>query len=627
MSSGCGDVLSLEGMKTIKLHQTFEAEVITGREGGVASGGEIDTATNAVTAQVQKTLPAILRDIGFDRASFDFSAGGTLGIADRNKIVYNPADNNWYSWSGVLPKIVSAGEDPTADANWKPRTDQLLRQDLISTATGLGSSLVSAPAGGTLAQTVLFITPEQNGAVGDGVTDDSDAVQAAINKAAARSVTANSIYLPQFVVLSRVYKITKTLTIDGSKVRMAALGGGGFYFDPTGTYTSSRCIVVTGTSTNAAYVGQTGALFDGVSFVSSGNSLDLFYVVHNSSVGGNNGACLHNIDNISVRGFSRVYTHGSGGWGWTFKGCQFSGNTNLMNIVTASDTYERHSFFGCTWQNGGYAFIMNNPNGKIYWHGGSIDYCDGLANISNGHLEANGHNEWTARSMPLVVITGSNASVAVSGTMFVRNNTSTLYYIFQQFQRRQVSLRDVTFITDGTNVSLGVISNLEVVKHNLTFPNDSAKGIAYHSSDENLINTTTLNADYSLSVTANHTVSVSGGVLTVTATAGGTASHLYIDIPVVGMSRVAFKVIASNTSSAGAIFLNKYLLTLNKTQIADLSSSGTTSWAASASSVGGGSVTVFDIPKQAGYLRLDFNVVKLTTGTSFIIESLKTFTY
>lgn len=130
MSSGCGDVLSLEDLKTAKKHQTFEAEVITGRAGGVSGGAEIDTAANPVTGQVQKTMPAILRDIGFSAASFDFTTGGTLTVADRDVVVYNPADNNWYSWSGTLPHAVAAGTDPTADSNWKPRTDQLLRQEL-----------------------------------------------------------------------------------------------------------------------------------------------------------------------------------------------------------------------------------------------------------------------------------------------------------------------------------------------------------------------------------------------------------------------------------------------------------------------------------------------------------------
>ena len=33
----CGDVLSLEDLQTAKKHQIFEAEVITGKAGGVAS--------------------------------------------------------------------------------------------------------------------------------------------------------------------------------------------------------------------------------------------------------------------------------------------------------------------------------------------------------------------------------------------------------------------------------------------------------------------------------------------------------------------------------------------------------------------------------------------------------------
>lgn len=130
MSSGCGDVLSLEDLKTAKKHQLFEAEVITGRSGGVATGASIDYATNQVTGQVQKTLPAVLRDTGFSPASFDFTTGGT--VTDRATVVFNPGDNNWYSWSGALPHVVAAGTDPTTDGNWKPRTDQLLRQELAA---------------------------------------------------------------------------------------------------------------------------------------------------------------------------------------------------------------------------------------------------------------------------------------------------------------------------------------------------------------------------------------------------------------------------------------------------------------------------------------------------------------
>ena len=152
MSSGCGDVLSLSDLQTAKKHQTFEAEVITGKQGGVSGGADIDYATNQVTGQTQKTMIAILRDIGFTPASFDFTTGGTLTVNDRDKAVYDPVSHTWYSWSGALPKVVPAGTNPLLDANWKPQTDPDLRADLASNAVGKGASLVGTTNSTTVQQ-------------------------------------------------------------------------------------------------------------------------------------------------------------------------------------------------------------------------------------------------------------------------------------------------------------------------------------------------------------------------------------------------------------------------------------------------------------------------------------------
>lgn len=121
MSSGCGDVLSLVDLQTAKKHQIFEAEVITGKSGGVAGGADIDYATNQVTGQTQKTLPAVLRDAGFRPASFTFETGGT--VTDAGTIVLWPepgGDGMWYYWTGSLPKVIPAASSPIGDANWVP---------------------------------------------------------------------------------------------------------------------------------------------------------------------------------------------------------------------------------------------------------------------------------------------------------------------------------------------------------------------------------------------------------------------------------------------------------------------------------------------------------------------------
>lgn len=116
MSSGCGEVMSLNDLQVAKKHQIFEAEVITGKQGGVAGGANIDYATNQVTGQTQKTLPAVLRDVGFSPASFNFTTGGTLGADDADKAVLWPkedgGDGNYYAWRGSLPKVIPAASTP-----------------------------------------------------------------------------------------------------------------------------------------------------------------------------------------------------------------------------------------------------------------------------------------------------------------------------------------------------------------------------------------------------------------------------------------------------------------------------------------------------------------------------------
>ena len=120
MSSGCGDVLSLADLQTAKKHQIFEAEVITGKSGGVAGGADIDYATNPVTGQSQKTLPAVLRDSGFSLADFTFASGGELGVSDASRLVYYPTDGNYYQWLGTLPKVVPAGSSPASSGGVSP---------------------------------------------------------------------------------------------------------------------------------------------------------------------------------------------------------------------------------------------------------------------------------------------------------------------------------------------------------------------------------------------------------------------------------------------------------------------------------------------------------------------------
>lgn len=198
MSSGCGDVLSLADLQTAKKHQIFEAEVITGKSGGVAGGADIDYATNQVTGQTQKTLPAVLRDAGFRPASFTFATGGTLSVSDADLSVLWPGpsgDGNYYAWKGALPKTIPASSSPATTGGvsptaWVPVTDSKLRTDLITTGSPdlVDDSRVKAqqPFTGALIESQHTINSrclygESFGVVADGSTDCTVAMTDALN--------------------------------------------------------------------------------------------------------------------------------------------------------------------------------------------------------------------------------------------------------------------------------------------------------------------------------------------------------------------------------------------------------------------------------------------------------------
>ena len=219
MSSGCGDVLSLADLQTAKKHQLFEAEVITGKQGGVASGADIDYATNQVTGQVQKTMPAVLRDIGFYPASFDFSTGGTLTANDRDKVVYDPVSKTWYSWGGTLPHVIAAGTNPVGIADWRPQTDPNLRAEL---ASPIGYQLI--PSMTPHVQQILWMEEGDIrgwGCVCDGVVDDSDNFQAAIT---ATEAADKPLFIPGPVRITKKLTFTKPPQMRGFKYSPPVLG-------------------------------------------------------------------------------------------------------------------------------------------------------------------------------------------------------------------------------------------------------------------------------------------------------------------------------------------------------------------------------------------------------------------
>lgn len=169
----CGDVLSLEDLQTAKKHQIFEAEVITGKVGGIAGGATIDTATNQVTGQTQQTLPSILADLGFDVQSWTSSTGGVLASANQvflNNTTGSLGLGDYYAWGGTFPKTVPAGTDPAlVGSGYIMRSSRLAgvqaREALRRSYAKAGYKLVngSFESGGTLVSANDVLLQERTG--------------------------------------------------------------------------------------------------------------------------------------------------------------------------------------------------------------------------------------------------------------------------------------------------------------------------------------------------------------------------------------------------------------------------------------------------------------------------------
>ena len=112
------------------------------------------------------TIDYALRMAGFTPAGFDFATGGVLKNGDRNKCVFNQADQTWYSWSGELPYNVIAGSTP--GEGWKVVNRNALiiaKEALRRTYLEVGLNLVegSFEAGAVITSTTDVVLHEKTG--------------------------------------------------------------------------------------------------------------------------------------------------------------------------------------------------------------------------------------------------------------------------------------------------------------------------------------------------------------------------------------------------------------------------------------------------------------------------------
>lgn len=419
MSSGCGDVLSLEDLKTAKKHQTFEAEVITGRAGGVSSGDSIDYATNQVTGQVQKTMPAILRDIGFRPAPFDFVTGGTIGVNERDLAVLWPlpgGDGDWYYWEGALPKVIPANSTPAstggvADGAWRPVGDITLRGQLASTN---GANLVLfTPLSG----------PERF--LQDYLREGFIRVSSRDELLSAQTVIKTVIHKRTEVRLSRDFSPWTAAQTDIDLAYVTIVGeADGVFIDATGIpnvagnywlrlYNSAA----TETLINGLPFLE-GSRLKGVSVRGPGRSSNVNGLFWHSPEGS-----LGNISwaGVQIQEFAKGVSYGQNAYIIHAFGCYILRcNTYCVGMDSGfANSGENISFFGCTiGVSGGPAVYNNNGNGGFDFHGASVDYAGQVAVADAGYITFNGgHHEQENTANPSTgpwYVTGAAATARIT---------------------------------------------------------------------------------------------------------------------------------------------------------------------------------------------------------------------
>lgn len=160
---------------------------------------------------------------GFGYITIDsFEDGNTLTLP--NQVLRLEATGEYYRWDGLLPKNVPASSTPESTGGigpgaWLSVGYAALKQQLASAADGMGDSLVAVkqPFTGASSRTqhdknLDIVSVKDFGAVGDGVSDDTSAIQSAIN---ALTPAGGRLYLPK-----GAYKITAELSITNIPIEI-----------------------------------------------------------------------------------------------------------------------------------------------------------------------------------------------------------------------------------------------------------------------------------------------------------------------------------------------------------------------------------------------------------------------
>ncbi len=318
---------------------------------------------------------------------------------------------------------------------------------------------------------VISVKEPRFGAVGDGVTDDSIAIQAAITYAA--TIGNAHVVFPPAVA----YKLNSGISIDTNKVSVD-LGGNLINF---AGMTTGKAITITNSSADANvrnYLNHAHPIKNGI-VIGPGVATTAVTAIDITDTGVLNTLSGLLFEGLGFVNFAKDVNLGAGAFCITFRKCNFtilSGtpSTYSINIPIATNAGERNVFEDCMWNNRKNILSQANANADTYFVNCSQDGFGSLAmTITGGRVTiSGGHIENTDDTGIWYNVSGTNSGLLLTGgvEMYFASATKASFSPFNSDSscvRMGVQFGDCVYAAGATH-SVPIVSGTGVVGvHNL----------------------------------------------------------------------------------------------------------------------------------------------------------------
>lgn len=252
------------------------------------------------------------------------------------------------------------------------------------------------------------LRPEDFGAVGDGIADDSAAIQRAFDTLAARRISGVVILQPV-----HAYRCNDTLTLDCSVVSLWGQGALDF------SACTGPCIRVIASSSAPPHTaennyGHRGMISGALRLNGGGTERTSVGILFDSATPGTAAQLL--VENLSISDCGVGIVFGARAYNNVFVRCDVFRCATCVRWSPAADNGERNTFIGCTLFNSRTAVELNQPASAIHLVSCSIDYTDTVYSVNGGAIFASDchheSNSWAGRPFRC---SGDGATIQMRG--------------------------------------------------------------------------------------------------------------------------------------------------------------------------------------------------------------------